>query len=68
MGYAYKIGNAAECILSLALSTNGLFGEQAETTNTADMVFTDSIVNEMATVTSNPADWYVLSHSIYVKA
>ena len=41
---------------------------QPDTTNATDMVFNDSIANELATVTGNSKDGYVLKHSIYVKA
>lgn len=39
-----------------------------DTANTADMVFSDSLDDELATVTGNITDGYVLSHSIYVSA
>lgn len=41
---------------------------QADTSNATDNIFNDSIANELATVTGNTTDGYVLSHSIYVKA
>ena len=56
--------------ISKVVYTKGVYAPhgQAETTNAADMVFTDSIANEMATVTGNPLDGYILSHAVYVKA
>ena len=42
--------------------------EQADTSNISDHVFNDSIANELAIVTGNPKDGYLLTHSIYVKA
>lgn len=37
-----------------------------DTSNTADMVFSDSIANELATVTGSVSAGYVLTHTIYV--
>lgn len=39
-----------------------------DTANTADMVFSDSLDDELATVTGNITGGYVLSHTIYVSA
>ncbi|RYY25497.1 MAG: intradiol ring-cleavage dioxygenase [Sphingobacteriaceae bacterium] len=39
-----------------------------DTSNTADMVFSDSIINELATVTGSISAGYVLTHTIYVAA
>jgi protocatechuate 3,4-dioxygenase beta subunit len=41
---------------------------QADTSNKSDHVFKDSIANELAAITGNNDDGYVLTHSIYVKA
>lgn len=41
---------------------------QPDTSHSHDMVFEDSIANELGTITGNIKDGYVLSHSIYVKA
>lgn len=41
---------------------------QPDTSNPQDHVFNDSIANELASVTGNNKDGYVLTHSIYVKA
>jgi protocatechuate 3,4-dioxygenase beta subunit len=41
---------------------------QPDTDNASDNVFNDSIANELAIVTGNPTDGFVLTHSIYVKA
>lgn len=56
--------------ISKVVYTKGVYAPhgEAETTNAADMVFTDSIANEIATVTGNPTDGYILSHSVYLKA
>jgi protocatechuate 3,4-dioxygenase beta subunit len=42
-------------------------GEQ-DTSNTADSIFSNSIANELATVTGNVTDGYVLTHTIVVNA
>jgi protocatechuate 3,4-dioxygenase beta subunit len=42
-------------------------GEQ-DTSNTADSIFSNSIANELATVTGNVTDVYVLTHTIVVNA
>ena len=39
-----------------------------DTANTADMVFSDSIANELSTVTGSVSAGYVLTHTIYVAA
>lgn len=39
-----------------------------DTSNMSDHVFNDSIANELASVTGNNTDGYILSHAIYVKA
>jgi len=39
-----------------------------DTANTADMVFSDSLDNELATLTGNITDGYTLTHSVYVSA
>lgn len=39
-----------------------------DTANTADMVFSDSLSNELATVTGSVSAGYVLTHTIYVAA
>jgi protocatechuate 3,4-dioxygenase beta subunit len=41
---------------------------QADTSNTRDGIFSDSINNELATVTGNLVDGYTLSHTIVVNA
>jgi protocatechuate 3,4-dioxygenase beta subunit len=41
---------------------------QPETTNATDNVFYDSIANELATISGNVEDGFILRHSIYVKA
>lgn len=50
--------------------TQGVYASRgsADTTNASDTVFRDSIANELATVTGNVSDGFVLTHSIYVKA
>ncbi len=42
-------------------------GEQ-DTSNTADSIFSNSIANELGTVTGNVTDGYVLTHTIVVNA
>ena len=39
-----------------------------DTANTADMVFSDSLTNELSTVTGSVSACYVLTHTIYVSA
>jgi len=39
-----------------------------DTANTADMVFSDSLTNELSTVTGSVSAGYVLTHTIYVSA
>lgn len=39
-----------------------------DTANTADMVFSDSLANELSTVTGSVSAGYVLTHTIYVAA
>lgn len=39
-----------------------------DTANSADMVFSDSLDTELATVTGSVADGYILTHTIYVSA
>ncbi|SKC85937.1 dioxygenase family protein [Ohtaekwangia koreensis] len=39
-----------------------------DTSNAADSIFSDSIANELATVTGNVTDGYVLTHTIVVNA
>lgn len=39
-----------------------------DTTNLNDMVFSDSIANELGTLTGNMHEGYTLSHAIYLKA
>lgn len=39
-----------------------------DTANTADMVFSDSLSNELATVTGSVAEGYTLTHTVYVSA
>jgi protocatechuate 3,4-dioxygenase beta subunit len=41
---------------------------QPDTSNANDHIFRDSIANELASITGNTADGYILTHSIYVKA
>jgi len=41
---------------------------QADTSNTGDHVFNDSIANELASISGNSANGYLLTHAIYVKA
>ena len=41
---------------------------QPDTSNARDNVFNDSIANELATITGNTTNGFVLTHSIYVKA
>jgi protocatechuate 3,4-dioxygenase beta subunit len=41
---------------------------QPETTNASDNVFFDSIANELAIVSGNSRDGFLLTHAIYVKA
>lgn len=41
---------------------------QPDTSNTSDHVFNDSIANELAAVSGNNTDGYMLTHSIFVKA
>lgn len=41
---------------------------QTDTSNKTDHVFKDSIANELAVISGNNDDGYVLNHSIYVKA
>lgn len=56
--------------VSKAVYAGGVYAAHGlpDTTNAADMVFNDSIANELATLTGNPRDGYVLTHGIYVKA
>ncbi len=39
-----------------------------DTANTADMVFSDSLTNELSTVTGSVSAGYVLTHTVYVSA
>lgn len=39
-----------------------------DTANTADMVFSDSLTNELSTITGSVSAGYVLTHTIYVSA
>ena len=39
-----------------------------DTSNTSDNVFNGSLANEMASISGNETDGFVLMHSIYVKA
>lgn len=56
--------------VSKAVYAGGVYAAHGlpDTTNAADMVFNDSIANELATLTGNTKDGYVLTHGIYVKA
>ncbi|MEZ0128304.1 intradiol ring-cleavage dioxygenase [Flavobacterium sp. LBUM151] len=49
-------------------STNYAAHGQADTSNTRDNVFSDSLSNELATLTGNLTDGYTLSKTITVKA
>jgi protocatechuate 3,4-dioxygenase beta subunit len=41
---------------------------QPDTLNTSDNVFSDSIANELGTLTGNTKDGFIVTHAIYVKA
>jgi len=41
---------------------------QPETTNSSDNVFSDSIANELASISGSVQDGFILTHSIYLKA
>ena len=50
--------------------TQGVYSvhDLPETPNAADNVFNDGIANELAVITGNTTDGFILSHSVYVKA
>jgi protocatechuate 3,4-dioxygenase beta subunit len=56
--------------VSSAVYSQGMYTSrgQADTLNTEDGIFKDSIPTELATVTGNSIDGYVLTHAINVKA
>jgi protocatechuate 3,4-dioxygenase beta subunit len=56
--------------VSKAVYSQGVYSSHGlpDTTNANDNVFFDSLANELATITGNPADGYILNHSIYIKA
>jgi len=56
--------------ISKSVYSQGVYAAHGlpETSNADDNVFNDSIANEMARLTGNVKDGFVLAHSIYVKA
>jgi protocatechuate 3,4-dioxygenase beta subunit len=54
------------CDTVYTTATNFYTKGKQDTSNTSDNVFLDSLANELATVTGNIADGYVLTHTIVV--
>jgi protocatechuate 3,4-dioxygenase beta subunit len=56
--------------ISREVYAQGVYAEhgQPETSNATDNVFYDSIANEMANLSGNSKDGFLLTHSLYIKA
>ncbi|HEY9049182.1 MAG TPA: IPT/TIG domain-containing protein [Ohtaekwangia sp.] len=66
---AFPEGSDSAVVLVNASTANGYTkGMSGYTYNASDSVFTDSLDNEVATVTGSVADGYVLTHTIVVSA
>ena len=66
---AFPEGSGSAVSLVNASTANGYTkGMTGYTYNASDSVFTDSIANELATVTGSVADGFALTHTIVVSA